>query len=65
MPLVTGLTFDEAAKMLQEAGLSPPELEKTEGVVISQEPVAGTFVSGDDAVTLTMGEAPEEKKKEE
>ena len=57
---MTGLTADQAQKLLKEQGLTC-ELQGTAETVTAQIPVAGQAVPGDSQVLLYLGEEPAQK----
>ncbi len=66
VPRITGLTQDQAAKALTDAGLvvnddvdSTPSSDDQKGKVVAQDPSPGVTVNAGTQITLTLGSGPE------
>jgi eukaryotic-like serine/threonine-protein kinase len=63
VPELTGKTQDQAEQLLRDAGLAPAVSEREDdavepGVVLEQDPAAGTNVAKDSTVSLVVATAP-------
>lgn len=77
VPDVTGMTYEEAETVLKEAGISNGKInkvkedgskatviDKTNWIIISQDPEPNTEISGSDKVTLTVKKSSDIEKEE-